>query len=164
MADSLQITIRQGQPADLTELQQLFADTVSTICKADYNDEQLKVWMSGIENKERWQDLLQNQFLLVALNKEKIIGFCSLDRGNYIDFLYVHKNYQGQGVARRLYTDIEEEAKRQGQTFLTSDVSKTARRFFEKSGFNVLTEQTVVRKGVTFNNFKMRKDLSNDGT
>jgi putative acetyltransferase len=93
-------------------------------------------------------------------NNVKIVGFASLDNGDYIDLLYVHKDYLRQGLAYKLYTAIEEEVKRQGQTELTSDVSKTARPFFEKVGFVVIKEQTVVRKNVKMTNFKMIKKLN----
>lgn len=152
--------IRKGQIEDLTELQQLFVDTIKNICKTDYNSEQINVWASSIENSQRWQDIVTKQFLIVAQDNGKIIGFCSLDNGNYIDLLYVHKDYQRQGIAHKLYADIEKEATRQDQTKLTSDVSKTARPFFESIGFKVVSEQTVMRQSVELTNFKMTKKLT----
>ena len=101
-----------------------------------------------------------NQLVLVAQIKNKIIGFTSLGNGNYIDLLYVHNDYQGQGVAHKLYTSIENVAMQQGQSELKSDVSKTAKSFFEKVGFEVINEQIVIRKGVELTNFKMTKTLA----
>lgn len=152
--------IRKGQIEDLTELQQLFVDTIKNICKTDYNSEQINVWASSVENSQRWQDIVTKQFLIVAQDNGKIIGFCSLDNGNYIDLLYVHKDYQRQGIAHKLYADIEKEATRQGQTKLISDVSKTARPFFESIGFKEVSEQTVIRQSVELTNFKMTKELT----
>src|SRR5690625_3027429 len=108
--------IRKGKLDDLTELKKLFIDTVTTICKADYNNEQIEAWISDTKNnvnQERWQNVLTKQFVLVAQHDNKIIGFATLDNGIYIDFLFVHKDYQRQGVADRLYTEIENEVKRQ---------------------------------------------------
>lgn len=158
--DSFKLTIRQGHLNDLTDLQNLFVETISTICKTDYNEEQIKVWTSSVEKKDRWLDILTNQYLLVAEDKEKIIGFCSLDKGNYLDLLYVHKDFQRQGIANKLFVEIENEAKRQGQIILTSDVSKTARPFFEKVGFEIITEQTVEIQGINLTNFKMTKKIA----
>ena len=47
---------------------------------------------------------------------------------------------------------------------MTSDVSKTARQFFEKVGFEVIEEQSVVRKNVELTNYKMKKKLNRPGT
>lgn len=155
-----QITIRKGQPDDLMELQQIFVDTISSVCTADYDAQQIKVWTSSIQNKERWNQIMTNQYIKVAQKGYKIIGFASLDNGNYVDALYVHKDYQRQGIAKKLYIDIEEEAKRKGTTKLNSAVSITARPFFEKIGFKIIKKQTVVRQNVELTNFKMMKKLT----
>ncbi len=154
------IAFRNAVPNDLKELQQLFIDTVSSVCKADYNAEQIKEWTSSIENKSRWSEIISKQFVLVAQLTDKIVGFATLDKGVYIYLFYVHKDFQGQGIARKLYAKIEEEAKRQEQTELTCDVSKTARPFFRKVGFEVIKEQIVVRQNVELINLKMKKRLN----
>ena len=129
--------IRKGNPADIREMQLLFVDTVKNVCITDYNSEQIDVWASGIENLKRWQDILTKQFVLIAYDNEKITGFCTLKNGHYIDMLYIHKDYQRQGIAFKLFTSIEIEAKRLRQTQLVSDVSITAKPFFEKVGFRI---------------------------
>ncbi|SHK67163.1 GNAT family N-acetyltransferase [Chryseobacterium polytrichastri] len=153
------ITIRKGNKNDLAQLQQLFVDTIHFVCHKDYNQKQIEAWSSGIENKERWQQVIHHQYILVATEQDKILGFCSLDNGNYIDLLFVHKNHQHQGIALQLYTLIEQEARQQNQKYLTADVSKTAQPFFEKIGFKLIKEQIVTVKGVELTNFKMKKDL-----
>ncbi|MCU0391855.1 MAG: GNAT family N-acetyltransferase [Thermoflexibacter sp.] len=152
--------IRTGHIADLKALQHLFVDTITHVCKADYDNEQIEAWTSGIENLQRWLDILSNQLVLIAEEKGKIIGFCSLHHGNYIDLFYVHKDHQRQGVAYQLYQEIEKEARKLKQTTLVSDVSITARKFFEKMGFEVLKEQSVKVKEVTLTNYKMMKKIN----
>ncbi|TAG24938.1 MAG: GNAT family N-acetyltransferase [Cytophagia bacterium] len=151
--------IRKGQLNDLEEIQLLFVETINNISKTDYSSEQINVWASGIKNTQRWQDIVTKQVLIVAENHAQITGFCSLDKGNYIDLLYVHKDYQRQGIANKLYEHIEKAAIQAGQTELKSDVSKTAKPFFEKVGFEVINEQIVIRQGVELTNFKMTKNL-----
>ncbi|MGS2763723.1 GNAT family N-acetyltransferase [Sinomicrobium sp. M5D2P9] len=154
-----EITIRQGKPEDLPELQQLFSNTVLSVCKADYTEEQVRVWASGIENRDRWQKALTEQFILVAEDQENITGFCTLRNYNYIDFLFVHHRYQRKGIAQKLYGEIEKEALRNRQTKLTAGVSKTARPFFEKCGFGIVKEQVVTIKGTELANYLMTKTL-----
>ncbi|WP_247716386.1 GNAT family N-acetyltransferase [Sinomicrobium weinanense] len=151
--------MRKGQLADLEELRQLFADTISTICRSDYNNEQIHVWASGIEDKDRWHRILTSQQVWVTQNNEKITGFCTLDKGHHIDLLFVHKDYQRQGIARELYNKIEKEAIQRGQSELTVNASITARPFFEKAGFEVLTKQKVIKQGIELTNYKMKKQL-----
>ena len=151
--------IRIGNSNDFEELQQLFVGTVNTICKNDYNNKQIATWVSSVENKEKWQEILVKQYVLVAEKNNEITGFCTLKDSNYIDFLYVHKDYQRQGIAFKLYSLIETEAIKSGQSELFSEVSITAKFFFEKRGFLVLSEQIVTIKGVEITNYKMNKKL-----
>jgi putative acetyltransferase len=156
------LTLRNGKLEDLAELQQLFVDTVKTICRKDYNTEQIKVWTSGIENIERWAKIFTSQYVLIAEQENKIVGFATLENGNYIDLFYVHKDFQRKEIAKKLYKEIEAKAKLQRQTKLTSDVSKTAKPFFKHVGFEEIKEQKIIRKGVELINFKMIKELSNE--
>lgn len=151
--------IRKGNTADLADMKLLFAETITDVCKEDYDNEQIEVWKSGTENEERWLKVIEKQHILIAVSENKMIGFCTLDQGNYIDLLFVHKDYQHQGIAKALYTQIEQEALQQEASILNADVSKTAKPFFEKMGFKVNAEQTVHLKGVDLINYKMSKNL-----
>jgi putative acetyltransferase len=155
----MKTTIRKEKDADLAELQQLFKQSITTICSADYDQQQIEAWTSGVENKKRWDDIMANQFVLVARQETKIVGFATLDKGNHLDLLYVHKDHQRQGIAHKLFAGIEKEAKQKGQTKLTVDASKTAKAFFEKMGFKILHAQTVNIKGVDLTNYRMEKEI-----
>ncbi|MGG7436541.1 GNAT family N-acetyltransferase [Chryseobacterium arthrosphaerae] len=153
------ISIRKGSLNDLPAMQQLFADTIQVICKNDYNDLQRNAWSAGADNEERWMNVIKGQYVLIAEAENQLVGFSTLDQETYIDLLFVHKDHQHQGIASLLYAKMEEEALRHGQKQLTADVSKTARPFFEKSGFRILKEQTVNVKGIDLINYKMIKNL-----
>lgn len=150
------ISIRRGRLADLQELRELFAGTVTGICQEDYNESQINAWINGAYN---WNHLFTQQYLLVAQEEGTITGFCSLTKDGCVDLFYIHKDHQGKGIARTLYNCLEEEASDRGLFQLTANVSITARYFFEKMGFDMLAEQTLIRQGVELNNFKMRKAL-----
>jgi putative acetyltransferase len=154
-----EITIREAENNELSIIQRMCSDTISAVCKKDYNNDQIKVWVSGIENTERWNNNLSDQYLLVAELKSEIIGFISLKDGFYIDFLYVHKDYQSKGVAKKLYMEIEEKAISEKQLSLMADVSITAKPFFEKIGFKIIQEQHVKLNGIELTNYKMEKSI-----
>lgn len=154
-----ELSIRHARRSDLKEMQELFVNTITTICSEDYSAEQIKVWTSSIENKQRWTDKLTSQHFLIAELDHKIVGYASLEHNDYVDFLYVHKDYQRQGIADRLYSEIEKEAIRRKSTVLNSDVSETARGFFEKKGFKTITPQTRILQDVALINYKMTKTL-----
>lgn len=157
--DDLAISVRRAKADDLAEMLQLFSDTISTICKNDYSSEQIKAWTSSVEDFQTWTDKLMSQYFIVAELDNKLVGFASLENGDYIDFLYVHKDYQRQGIANKLYLEIEKEAINRRAIILSSNVSKTARPFFEQKKFIINEEQVNIRQGVEIINYKMTKRL-----
>lgn len=85
-----------------------------------------------------------------------------MDKNIYIDFMYVHKDYQRQGIAETLLLAIEDKAGNAGTTTITSDISKTARPFFERKGYKVIKEQINIRQGIEIINYKMSKDIKTE--
>lgn len=157
----MELRLRAFKDSDLKELQELFVNTIQSVCDKDYDSLQLKVWSSSVENKERWRSVVSNQFVIVAELQDKIVGFITLKNGSYIDFLYVHKDFQRKGIAQALYNKIELQA---DSIELTSDVSITARPFFEKNGFKVIQKQEVKRKDTYLVNYKMKKFMSKEAS
>ena len=155
----MKLVIRNGVLDELPEIQHLFSETITIICENDYHQNQLEAWKSSVENTEGWKNMIQNHYFIVAEFENKIVGFASLDKGNYIDTLFVHKDFQRMGIGQGLYIELESEAKRLNTFTLTSNVSKTAKAFFESNGFSVLTEQVIIRKNVEIVNYKMQKEL-----
>ncbi|MCC9018338.1 MULTISPECIES: GNAT family N-acetyltransferase [Flavobacterium] len=153
------MNFRKATISDLMEMQQLYTETIQSVCKNDYDPKQIEVWISGVQNTERWLDVIQTQFVLLAIIETKIVGFGTLKNGNYIDFFYIHKDYQKQGIAHKLLNELLLEAQKQHPETITSDISITARPFFEKSGFVVKAEQVNIRSGVELINYKMEKEL-----
>lgn len=154
--------IRHGIIADSKKIKNLFLETIKEICKSDYNEEQINVCTTHVESNARWEKVLKEQFVLIAVDEDKITGFATLNHGNYMDLFYVHKDHQRQGIALNLYRQIEKEAIRQGQTEITGNVSITARPFFERMAFEVLKQQSVAIQDIPLTNFKMSKKLTPD--
>lgn len=153
--------IRMARLQDLIKLQNLFVDTVKSICKKDYNSEQINAWISGVENSERWSNILQKQYTIVAEIDDILLGFASLASHNYVDLLYVNSEFQNLGIAKALFNDILRQAIIHKQNVLHSDVSITALPFFQKFGFEIISEQKNYRKGIELINYKMQKKISN---
>lgn len=159
-AEAITITGFELQYAE--EIIALFYDTVHSVNAADYSAEQLAAWAPETLRKElleRWGASLANNKTFVAWKDGTIVGFSDLAAEGKLDRLYVHKDYQRQGVANRLLKKIEQEACRQQVEELAADVSITAKPFFEHHGFSVIEPQIVKRFGVQLKNYRMSKML-----
>ena len=154
--------LRPYLPSDCAALAALFYETVHTVNAGDYSKEQLDAWADGQVNLEAWNKSFLVHHTYVAVQKSgaaaggRIIGFGDMDASGYLDRLYVHREYQGQGVATAICDRLEQEI--QTDAFSTH-ASITARPFFEKRGYTVVKAQQVVRKGVSIRNYVMRKRI-----
>jgi putative acetyltransferase len=150
----MEFLIEKATVNHLKEILNLFKTTIETSCRKDYNEAQILAWTSSIENKERWKTKIKNQYFIVAKHHNKITGFGSLEN-DYLDFLFVDKDYLRKGIASLIYEKLKEKAKDLGITNLTTYASITAKPFFESKGFNIIRENKIVRKGIEITNFEM---------
>ena len=153
------MNFRKATISDLAEMNELFVQTIQSICKNDYSPEQINVWISGAENTQRWIDVIQKQFVLLSVIQGKIVGFGTLKDNNHIDLFFIHKDFQRKGIANKIFNELELEAKKHHSRIITSDVSITAKPFFEKKGFVVKSEQKNMIKSIEIINYKMEKEL-----
>ncbi|MFU1856597.1 GNAT family N-acetyltransferase [Sphingobacterium sp. NGMCC 1.201703] len=147
--------IRRYLPSDLTQISQLFYDTVHTVNAADYSKEQLDVWATGKLDLVAWNESFLAHFTLVAVLNNGIVGFGDITTKGYIDRLYVHKDYQGQGIATTLCNALENAIEIDQ---FTTHASITAKPFFERRGYRVIRAQQVSRNGVELTNYVMEKN------
>lgn len=153
------IHIRHAEPSDIPQIQDLFRETVLQVNARDYTDEQVSIWALQADLDFLWLEKVQETHFLVALLGDRLAGFGSLTTDCNIEMLYTAVHAQGKGVATRLLAELETEARRRGYEWLVTDASLTARRVFERNGFELVREQTVELRGSPFTNYKMMKGL-----
>jgi putative acetyltransferase len=152
-----EIKIRKANAADLDELRFLFRDTIKTVNAKDYSPEQINFWADGFKHINAWTKKINTQQFFAAYNEREIVGFASLTKDGLLDFMYVHHNYQGIGIGKSLVEKIVETARGFKLERIVSDVSITAKPFFEKCGF-VKTGDNLKDYGtVSFANSIMEK-------
>lgn len=145
--------VRKYRSEDCEELLRLFYGTVHAVNARDYTKEQLDAWATGKEDAVRWDASLRAHYALVAEESGKIVGFGDIDKTGYLDRLYVHKDFQGRGIASALCDRLEERA--EGK--IVTHASVTAKPFFERRGYRAVREQRVERNGVFLTNYVMEK-------
>jgi len=158
MRMSFPITLRPFRTEDVPLLFALFRDTVRRVNARDYTPEQLRAWAPDEMNVARWATL-SNRFAVVAEYDEHVAGFADLSPDGLVDRFFVHADYQGCGVGSAMMRAIVAEAGRTAMARLFAEVSITARLFFERHGFVVLTEQQVMIRGVALTNYRMERHL-----
>ncbi len=151
------MVIREYNSNDSPFMSKLFYDTVHTVNAKDYTNEQLDAWATGTVDLEEWNRSFLENHTLIAEIDGKIIGFADMDRYGCIDRLFVHKDFQSKGIATALVHELERCAQKAGLFCFETYASITAKPFFEKQGYKVEFENKVIRNGIAFINYKMKK-------
>ena len=144
--------IREYIASDCQQLAQLFYQTVHAVNAKDYTQEQLCAWATGQVDLSAWDRSFLAHTTYVAVKDGVIVGFGDIDKTGYLDRLYVHKDYQRQGIATALCDALEK-----GFCKITTHASITAKPFFLNRGYQVREEQRVLRNGIYLTNYIMEK-------
>ncbi len=152
--------IRRFRAGDEGALRKLFFETIRYVNRRDYSDEQVRAWASDDYEAEHWSSRIRNLNPFVCEIDGEIAGYADLQPSGLIDHFFVSRHYQRQGVGSALFQQIEEEAKLLEVEELHSNVSITARPFFEKFGFDVVAQQEIEINGVALDNFRMVRESS----
>lgn len=140
--------------SDCGHLAELFFHTVHSVNAKDCTKEQLDVWATGNVDLKEWNESFLKHHTVVAVENNEIVGFGDIDDSGYLDRLFVHQDHQGEGIASAICDDLESSVT--GKKIITHS-SITAKPFFEKRGYRVIREQTVIRKRISLTNYIMEK-------
>lgn len=154
------IKIYRATKQDVGMITQLFRDTIQNVNSKDYPADEIEDWSSWWTDHDKWQERIEEQYFVKAMIEDKIVGFSSLATDGYLDFMFTHKDYQRHGVAGNLIRKIERKAKEQGNDLIYSDVSITAKGFFERHGYIVEKQQFKKSKDKELINFRMTKIIN----
>jgi putative acetyltransferase len=153
------ILLRPANTNEVETITTLFRSTIETVNSKDYLPQQINAWASGADDKRRWLQMIEEQFFYVAELNNQITGFASVTKDGYIDVLYVHKNFQGKGIASQLLKKLEQKAFELDLPKIYTDSSITAKPFFLSKGFAIEKEYIKAYGGVEFRNTIMYKFL-----
>ena len=131
----MKIKIRRFRVTDAIELARMHRETIRAVNRKDYNKKQIKVWAKA--SAKRWRENSKNSIILIALDKNKLIGFIQL-KDSEVKALYVHKNYIGRNVGKNLFGSLEDIAYKNGIKKLKCMSTVTAKNFYNKRGFKTI--------------------------
>lgn len=143
--------------ATLTVLLKAITETAA----ADYSPGQITAWARPEQRTlSEWEPAMKVRDSYVALLDKEIVGFSDVDPEGHIDMMFVSPPHSRRGVASALLTPLHGHARAHGIRSLSADVSITARPFFEKHGFTVVTQLHPMTAGVPMTNLRMTKMLA----
>lgn len=125
----------------------------------DYPPDLVERWAPRDKDMEEWAKRLRETNPFVAVVGDKIVGMAEIEANGFIDYFYVHPDWQGKGIGKVLLARLEGEAGKVGVKVIFADVSVTAKGFFLAQGFAVTEAKSNVILGQPAPNFRMEKKL-----
>jgi len=153
------INIRNYQDGDEQALRAIFFNTIRAINTRDYTEQQMAAWAPENYDKALWLERIRGINPFIAILDEEVVGYCDLQDDGYIDHFFCHWAHQGKGIGKALMNRLIDSATERNIRRLYSQVSITAKPFFEHFGFTVVKPQRVEIRGVSLTNFVMERDL-----
>jgi len=151
------VTIRDYVEADAEALWNIHFHTIRNINIRDYTQQQVEAWAPIRADLSVWRKRMRGLSPFVAESEGVIVGYTDLQQDGLIDHFFCHHQYQGQGVGKALLNHVFSVGKQRNVPRFYSEVSITARPFYEHYGFNVVEQQEMVVRGQKLKNFVMEK-------
>ena len=143
--------IRPAQPGDVPQIAELFHRTVREVNAADYTPAQTQVWAGEAPEPEKWSARLSVKRTFVCEVDGRIRGFAEFEDTGHIDALYVHADFQNQGVGEPMLAPLFAEIRAQGMNSAIIWVlaANPSRFFYENMGGKRVGERDEAMWGTT---------------
>ena len=153
------MNLKQITKKDQLELKKLYFDSILSIDERIYTQEQKRAWSSQAwDNKNFDLSINQGKGWLIK-NDEGIIGFATRYPKNRISLLYCKGDSQRKGFGTILLHKLEEEAKAEGLTSLSTEASLISYGLFLKNDWKIIRKEKIIIKNIIFERYKMDKNF-----
>jgi putative acetyltransferase len=153
---NISVQIRRYRPGEERALFEVYYSAIHLIASRDYTAEQIQAWAPRDLDMNLWENRIRVINPFVAELNTEVVGYADLQANGYIDHFFVSGTHSRRGIGSLLMEHLLGEAKALGLSELTSDVSRTAQRLYEKFGFVVVEQRSPERRGVVIPNALMR--------
>jgi len=144
-------------------LRAIFRDAVNAAGPAHYTPQQVAVWASTADERDRWLPWLAEGATWIAeAPAAGAVGVVLVHPEDYVHLLYVDPAFHRRGIARALLAAVEPASRAAGVEALAADASLLAHPVFLAQGYAVVAWEEVMRKDVVFVRARMRKSLRDE--
>jgi len=148
--------IRLVRDADYPEITRLRRQTIRTVNSNDYSEDIIQDWTTQA-NTQTFRNNAHKHKRWVAIEKNKIIGFCDHNFACELSRVYVHKDHLRKGVGSRMLAVAEKSLRKLGCKEVRIESTITAKKFYEKNGYKVLKKTFYKTKNMRSTVYKMSK-------
>ena len=155
--------IRRYQDGDAPAICALYRETTRLINGRDYAPVQITRWVEYGLDEQDWAQRMSAIITYVAIADEVIVGFAELEPDGHVGYFYCHHRWQRKGVGSELFTAIAQSAIELKISTLHTEVSVTAKPFFQAVGFQVIEMQEHIVAGSPARRYIMQMEMKCEG-
>jgi len=153
------MNLRPITEKDQIDLRKVYFDSIKTIKNSLYSEKQKISWSSQAwENPEFSKALLKGKGWIIN-QEHKTIGFGTRYPNNKLSLLYIRGDSKRKGFGSILLKRIEEEAKEQGISSLTTEASLISYKLLLKNSWKIIRKEKIIINDSYFERYKMIKNL-----
>lgn len=151
--------IRSYRPEDASQLHHVYYTSIHQFCRNDYTPAQLDGWAPKTFDPVCWGKILEGLMPRVVECKGQLVAYADLQKDGLISHFFVHGDWQGKGIGKRLLRHLEDRAFEKNLPEVSSFISISAQPFFLAHGFTLDHTLSTEVRGQWIENALLRKRI-----
>jgi putative acetyltransferase len=151
------MNIRLAQESDLSELAELFRQSVLSTAPQRYTLAQTQAWAAFATDADHFRQFILEPTTYVATDATGIVGFAGIALDGHVTSTYVRGDRIRQGIGSALMQVILDQASSDSITRLYAEASEFSLGLFKKFGFHLYDTEIVERQDVQFKRYLVER-------
>ena len=153
------MNLRQISIKDQLELKKVYFDSIQSLDKKIYSQEQKSAWSSQAwDNPNFDKSITQGKGWLLS-EQGIIVAFATRYPNNRIALFYCKGKFQRKGCGSILLQKLEDEAKKEKIDYLSTEASLISYKLFLKNEWEIIRKEKVIINNIFFERYKMIKNI-----
>ena len=151
------MNLRQITIKDQLELKKVYFDSIQSLDKKIYSQEQKRAWCAQSWDNPNFDNSITKGKGWLLSEKGIIIAFAIRYPNNRIALFYCKGKFQRKGFGSKLLQKLEDEAKNERLNSLSTEASLISYKLFLKKGWEIIRKEKVTINNIFFERYKMIK-------
>ncbi|MDA9745892.1 GNAT family N-acetyltransferase [Prochlorococcus sp. AH-736-K20] len=153
------MNLRQITIEDQLELKKVYFDSIKSLDQKIYSKEQKRAWSSQAWINPNFKNSITKGKGWLLSDNETIIAFATRYPENRIALFYCKGEFQRKGCGSKLLHKLEDEAKKEGLDYLSTEASLISYQLFLKNEWTIVRKEKVTINNIFFERYKMIKNI-----
>ena len=151
------MNLRQIKNKDQLELKKVYFDSIQSLDEKIYNREQKLAWSSQAWNNSNFYKSITKGKGWLLSKQGIIIAFATRYPTDRIALFYCKGKFQRKGFGSKLLHKLEDDAKKEGLEYLSTEASLISYKLFLKNEWKIIRKEKVIINNNFFERYKMIK-------